>query len=59
MDTTVMSAAAINSVAEILTRMFGNVNYTLSESVTAGVVVGGCTLVGGLLGGRFGLIVGK
>lgn len=54
-----MSAVAINSVIEILVRMFGDVNYALSDSIAAGVIVGGCTLVGGLVGGRFGLLIGK
>jgi len=59
MDPTTMNAVAFNSVLEILMRMFGDVNYSLSDSIAAGVIVGGCTLVGGLVGGRFGLLVGK
>lgn len=58
MDVT-MNAVALNSVVEMLSTMFLNVNYTLSDSVVAGAIVGGCTLVGGLIGGRFGLLVGK
>lgn len=54
-----MNAVALNAGLEILTRMFGNVNYALSDTVVAGAIVGGCTLVGGLIGGRFGLLVGE
>lgn len=54
-----MNAVALNAGLEILTRMFDNVNYALSDTVVAGAIVGGCTLVGGLIGGRFGLFVGE
>lgn len=54
-----MNAVAINSVVEMLNTMFFNVNYALSDSIVAGAIVGGCTLVGGLIGGRFGLLVGE
>lgn len=56
-------AAAVGGVAEILVSLLGDRNFELASSVApavvSGVVVGGCTLVGGLLGGRMGLLIGK
>lgn len=55
--------AAMGGVAETLVRLFGDRRFELGSSiapaVVSGVVVGGCTLVGGLLGGRMGLLIGK
>lgn len=50
---------ATNSILEIIYRLYGNINFDLNSTIISGAVVGACTLVGGLLGGRFGLLAGK
>lgn len=55
--------ASMGGVAEMLVELFGDRHFELATSVApavvSGVVVGGCTLVGGLIGGRIGLMIGK
>jgi len=51
-------AVIISSVLETLTRLYSDVSYELAPAIYSGLFVGGCTVVGGLIGGRFGLLIG-
>lgn len=63
MESPEIAIVALNGVSEMLVRLLGDRNFELNTSVVpaviSGVIVGGCTLVGGLVGGRFGLLIGK
>lgn len=48
-----------NSFIEIMSRLYGDVNFELTPSIISGLIVGACTMIGGLMGGRFGLLIGK
>lgn len=47
------------SFIEIMNKLYGDVSYELSPSIIGGLIVGACTMIGGLIGGRFGLLIGK
>lgn len=42
-----------------MNRLYGDVNFELTPSIISGLIVGACTMIGGLVGGRFGLLIGK
>lgn len=55
-----MAGAVItNSAVEILSKLFGDVKFELAPTILGGLVVGVLTMVGGLLGGKVGLLIGK
>ncbi|XP_060868143.1 protein C19orf12 homolog [Metopolophium dirhodum] len=55
------SVVLVNAGLEALSRFVGDLNFELSEVPTAlmaGSIVGACSFIGGLVGGRIGLLVG-
>jgi len=48
-----------SGIVEILINLYGDQNYEMAPALISGAMVGACSLVGGLVGGRFGLLVGK
>lgn len=52
-------ANGVLEVVQILYREYGDENFQLAPAILGGLVVGACTIVGGLLGGRYGLVIGK
>lgn len=52
-------ANSVLEVVQILYRHYGDENFELTPAILGGLVVGACTLVGGILGGRYGLLIGK
>lgn len=54
-----MAGAVItNSVVEILSKLFGDVKFELAPTLVGGLLVGVLTMIGGLLGGKVGLLIG-
>jgi len=57
-----MPHVLLNAITEALSRYFGDLNFELTEvpsALIAGSIVGACSFIGGLLGGRIGLAVGE
>lgn len=57
-----MSISLVNAGLEVLTRLVGDLNFELSEvpsALIAGSIVGACSLFGGLVAGRLGIVVGE
>jgi len=57
-----MSAVLVNAGLEALLRFVGDLDFELSEVPSvfiAGSIVGACSLIGGLIGGKTGLVVGE
>lgn len=55
-----MAGAIItNSVVEILSKLFGDVKFELAPTIIGGLVVGVLTMIGGLFGGKVGLLIGE
>jgi len=57
-----MPLVLLNAGQEALLRFFGDLNFELTEvpsALIAGSIVGACSFIGGLLGGRTGLLVGE
>lgn len=59
-----MSVMSVRTVAEIINVIVQlaeheKLRVTVEESVKGAVITGLCTLAGGLLGGRSGLLLGK
>jgi hypothetical protein len=44
---------------EIMNRLYGDVSFELTPSIIGGLIIGACTMIGGFMGGRFGLLIGK
>ncbi|XP_025205712.1 uncharacterized protein LOC112602011 [Melanaphis sacchari] len=56
-----LSPVIVNAGLEALTRFFGDLEFELTQVPSAlihGSIVGVCSLLGGLVGGRFGIVVG-
>lgn len=47
-----------NSVVEILNRFYGDVSFELAPAIFGGLIIGAFTMIGGLFGGQFGLLMG-
>jgi len=57
-----MSIVLVNAGLEALLRFVGDLDFELSEvpsALIAGSIVGACSFVGALIGGRTGLVVGE
>lgn len=54
-----MNIIVTNTAIEMLLTQFGDEVISLSTTVVNGLVVGVCSTLGGLLGGRYGILVGQ
>jgi len=57
-----LNTSLANAALEALLRFVDDLNFELSEipsALIAGSIVGACSVIGGLIGGRAGLLIGE
>jgi len=57
-----LNMSLVNASLEALLRFVGDLNFELAEipsALIAGTIVGACSVIGGLIGGRAGVLIGK
>lgn len=60
--TMALNMSLVNGTLEALLRYVGDFNFELSEipsSLIAGSIVGACSVIGGLIGGKAGVLIGE
>lgn len=59
MDNGQLTLVVTNAALEILMTQFGDEVISFSTTIANGLVVGVCSALGGLLGGRYGILIGQ